>query len=72
MIAPGGAACSSFNGNSLAAPSSVAIDGFGNVFVANQTTATIVELSGSGALLSTTPYSGGGLNQPSAIAINAR
>ena len=72
MIAPLGSSFASYTGGALAAPSAIAIDGYGNLFITNKTAATVTELSNSGSVLSTTPYSGGGLNLPAAIAINAQ
>jgi hypothetical protein len=52
-------------------PSSLSIDGVGNVWVTNKGNNSIIELSSSGSALSpTSGYLGGGLNQPVAIAVN--
>jgi hypothetical protein len=55
---------------SLNDPVGVAIDGGGNLWVVNNATSTVSEFSSSGALLSGTGFTGGGISSPVAIAIN--
>ena len=71
-ITPGGAASTAFSGNGLNLPRSIAIDGAGNVFASNSNAATISGFTGAGAALNGSPYAGGGVNKPSALAINPR
>ena len=58
-------------GGGIDAPDFITIDGFGNIWLANSGVNSISELNSSGGPLSTsTGYTGGGLNQPSGIAVN--
>jgi DNA-binding beta-propeller fold protein YncE len=55
----------------LNAPSSVAIDASGNVWLANSGNNSLTELNSTGAAISVSNgYLGGGLSQPIAIAVN--
>ena len=59
----------SYSGGGLAAPSALAIDPAGNVWLANTLASTLTELAPSGAALSpASGYTGGGLNLPVALA----
>jgi streptogramin lyase len=56
----------------LAAPNSIAIDGFGQAWVANNGASSVTEFSPSSAVLSgSTGYTGGGLLLPDTIAIDS-
>jgi sugar lactone lactonase YvrE len=55
----------------LSAPSGLAVDGLGNVWVANQGSSTISAITSLGVPLSGSPYSGNGVAQPAQIAIDA-
>ncbi len=60
-----------FTGGGLSSPSSVAIDGLGDAWIANDiTTGSVTELSSTGAVLNSSPLTGGGLQTPSGIAID--
>jgi sugar lactone lactonase YvrE len=60
-----------FSGGGLDSPNGLAIDGAGNVWVANSANSSVTELSGIGvALSSPIGFTGGGLNQPGPIAID--
>jgi PKD repeat protein len=69
----------SFTGGGLASTSSIAIDGYGNAWVPNQLTTQSVnfglgslsELSSSGAPLSSTGFTGGGLEEPDTVALDS-
>jgi hypothetical protein len=57
------------NGN-VANPFALAIDGWGNVFVPNETTSTVTGVSNSGQSLSGSPFNDGGASSPLLIAVN--
>lgn len=61
-----------FVGGGLNNPSSVAIDGFGDAWIANNTSpaGSVTEFSNTGIALNTSPLVGGGLQTPSGIAID--
>ena len=62
-----------YTGGGLNAPSSIALDTAGNAWVTNRTTSTVSQFSPTGVALSpASGFSGAGLNQPAAIAINPR
>jgi len=49
----------------------IAVDGSGNVWIANESTSSVTELTTDGTILSgPAGYTGGGLNRPTAIAID--
>jgi hypothetical protein len=54
----------------VASPFALAIDGWGNVFVPNETTSTVTGISNSGRPLSGSPFNDGGANSPFLIAVN--
>jgi hypothetical protein len=57
-------------GGGLNAPSGIAIDSNGNIWVSNSGNSTLSEFTSTGTALSTTTgFTGGGLNLPTAIAI---
>jgi DNA-binding beta-propeller fold protein YncE len=53
-------------------PSSIAIDGSGNVWVANGGSSTVSGLSSTGSVIAATPFSGAGISTPTGIAISAQ
>jgi streptogramin lyase len=55
---------------SITSPYGLAIDASGNVWVTNETGASVTKLSGIGAVLSGSGYTGGGLLGPKGIAID--
>jgi hypothetical protein len=60
-----------YSGGGLSAPSAIAPDAVGNVWLANAGNSTLTELSPSGAAISPAGgFGGGGLNAPSALAID--
>jgi hypothetical protein len=60
-----------YTGGALSSPWGIAVDGSGNVWVANRGAADITELSPLGAVLSgTNGFTGGGLDAPIGIAID--
>jgi hypothetical protein len=72
-FSPGGAATLTLTGSGLSTPKSIAIDATGNVFVANSaTSAGVSGFTNGGAPLPGTPFTGGGANAPSAVAISPR
>jgi hypothetical protein len=61
----------SFTGGGINTPSSIAIDGSGDAWIANNgSTASVTELSPLGAALNSSPLTGGGLATPHGIAID--
>jgi hypothetical protein len=64
-----------FTGGGLSACSSIAVDGYGNIWVANEYNGpSITELTSTGAIHPGSPFAGGGLvipNYPTSIAIDA-
>jgi hypothetical protein len=61
----------SFTAGGINTPSSVAIDGSGNAWIANNiTTGSVTELSPLGVALNSSPLTGGGLRTPSSLAID--
>jgi len=56
-------------GGGLNKPSAVAVDGPGNIWVANSGNNSITELNPSGVPVSSSGFTGGGLSAPSALAI---
>ena len=71
-IDPTGATSTSYTGNGLTSPIGIAIDGAGDVWVTNSGTNTISGFTNSGGVLSGSPFSGGGIANPSSIAINPK
>ena len=60
-----------FTGGGLSVPRSIAIDTFNNVWIANYGNSSVTQLSNSGAAVSgPLGYTGGGIAQPTAIAIS--
>lgn len=60
-----------YSGNGLNAPSALAIDATGNVFVANSSGNSVTELTHSGAAATGSPFTAGNtMNAPSALAID--
>jgi hypothetical protein len=60
-----------YSGGGLSAPTAVAPDASGNIWVANSGNSTLTELSPTGAAVSPAAgFTGGGLNKPSALAID--
>jgi sugar lactone lactonase YvrE len=69
-VAPSGTLIGSYNGGGLNAPVSLAVDGLGQLWIANSNN-TVTSFSNSGPALSpATGYQPGGLSTPSAIAID--
>jgi streptogramin lyase len=61
-----------YSNNGLQKPSSIAVDGSGNLWVTSKQNATLLEFSSAGALLSNASgYSGSNMQEPIAIAIDA-
>jgi hypothetical protein len=56
----------------LSTPQGIAIDGASNVWVVNNGNNTLSGFTSAGAALTNSPYSGGGLNAPSSIAVNPK
>jgi hypothetical protein len=67
-----GSVATTLSDSSLNDPVGVAIDGGGNLWVVNHASSTVSEFSSSGALLSGSGFSGGGISSPVAIAINGK
>ena len=67
-----GASGTAYSGNGLSTPKGIAIDGSGDVWVSNSASSTISAFNNSGAPLTSSPYSGGGINTPVPIAINPK
>lgn len=60
-----------YTGGGISNPSASAVDGEGNVWIANAGNNTVTEISPTGTLLSgATGYSAGGINVPSSLAID--
>jgi sugar lactone lactonase YvrE len=59
-----------FPGGGVSSPVGIAIDGSGDVWVANDGNNSVTELTSLGASFSNSPYTGGGLDTPQAIAID--
>lgn len=60
-----------YSGNSISAPSALAVDASGNVFVANSTGNSVTELTHNGVAATGSPFTAGGtMNAPSALAID--
>jgi hypothetical protein len=59
-----------FAPGTLSAPSAIAADSAGNVYVTNKTSNTVTEFSSTGTVLSGTGFTGS-LNAPSALAVDA-
>lgn len=72
QLAPSGGALMSVSGGGLSTPKGVAIDGAGNVWVTNNGDSSISGFTSSGTPLAGSPYTGGGLNSPTSIAINPK
>jgi len=61
------------SGGGLSTPKGIAIDAAGNVWVANSGNSSVTELSSSGTAISgANGFAAGGVNQPSAIAIDPK
>jgi streptogramin lyase len=59
------------DGTGYQAPNGIAVDGYGNVWVANFQSSSITELSPTGSILSgTNGYSAAGLDEPTSLAID--
>jgi streptogramin lyase len=59
-----------YSGNGITAPTALATDASGNIWVTNSTTNTVSELSHTGVPASGTPFTAGSMHTPSAIAID--
>jgi hypothetical protein len=71
-LAPSGSSGTVYTGNGLSTPKSIAIDGAGNAWVANSAGATVSAFTSNGSVLSGSPFSGGGVADPAAIAISPK
>jgi sugar lactone lactonase YvrE len=60
-----------YSGGGIAKPEGIAVDGSGNVWVANYGSTGVSEILSTGAFAANTPYTGGGLGPAQAIAIDA-
>jgi len=69
-VNPGGSVAKTVTDPSLNAPTSVAIDGGGNLWVVNSGGNSVSEFNSSGAVLSGSGFTGGGISAPVSIAIN--
>jgi hypothetical protein len=58
-----------FTGSFLKQPNAIAIDGAGNVLIANAGNNSVSKLTSAGTLATGSPFTGGGLNSPYKIAI---
>jgi hypothetical protein len=59
-----------YSGGGLNAPSGLAVDAMGNIWITNNGNSSVTELNGNGSALSpTVGFTGGGLNLPSSIAV---
>lgn len=72
QLAPADTSATTFSGNGLSAPKSIAIDAAGNVFVGNSTGTGVSGFSSSGVALPASPFTGGGVNTPAAVAVSPR
>ena len=70
-IPSAGTSATSYTG-SFSTPSSIAIDSNNQVWVTNTGNSTVSALSNSGAVVSGSPFSGGGLSTPVAVATSAK
>jgi hypothetical protein len=71
-LASTGTAGTAYTGNGLATPKGIAIDGSGDVWVANSGGTVISAFTNTGGVLTGSPYSGGGVNAPAAIAVSPK
>jgi len=60
----------SYSGAGASAPSGIAVDGAGQVWIPNSSNSTLSVLSQSGLPIAGSPFTGNGLNAPSAVAID--
>jgi len=71
-LAPGGTSYADYQNNGLNTPKGIAIDGADDVWVTNSGNNTLSAFTNTGAALASSPYSGGGLNAPTSIAIDPK
>jgi hypothetical protein len=72
-VAPLAASSTSYgDSGQLNAPKGIAIDGTGNVWVSNSGNSTVSAFNASGTALNGSPFTGGGVTTPLAIAINPK
>ena len=67
-----GTSGTAFSGNGLNVPKGIAIDSLNNVFVTNSGASTVSAFTSTGSALSGSPFSGGGVSSPVAVAISPR
>ena len=65
-----GSLLANYTGGGLSQPTSLLFDASGNVWITNFGNNSVTELNSSGSALSTSGYSGAGISQPTAIAVN--
>jgi hypothetical protein len=61
-----------YHGNGLSTPKSIAIDGSGNVWVANGGSNAVSAFTGSGGVLTGSPYTGAGTSAPVSVVITPK
>jgi hypothetical protein len=71
-LAATGATGTAYSGNGLTIPKSIAIDGSGNVWLGNSNASSISAFTNSGTVLAGSPFTGGGVSNPAAIAISPK
>ncbi len=59
-----------YTGNGISAPSGVAVDASGNVWVANSTGNSVTELAHNGSPVGNSPFTTGGITAPTALAVD--
>lgn len=69
---PAGTTGTVYHGNGLSSPASVAIDGAGVVWVANSGSNSVSAFTGSGAVLTGSPFAGAGVATPVSVAVTPR
>jgi hypothetical protein len=67
-----GSSGTSFSNNGLNIPKGIAIDASDNIFVTNSGASTVSAFNAAGTALAGSPYTGGGVSAPAAVAANPR
>jgi len=72
VLNPTGSSGTVYTGNGLSGPNGIAIDASSNVWVTNSGSSTVSAFTSSGGTVTGSPYSGGGISSPVAVAINPK
>jgi hypothetical protein len=67
-----GSSGTNYSGNGLSTPASIAIDGSGNIWVANTGANPVSAFTNSGGVLAGSPYSGAGTSTPVNVAVTPK